>query len=109
MKKFPPLLVMVLFIISCSSAFQPPPRGYEVYQNRHTNDEQIKQDMRECGFPDVNDEFEYFHANKNAYTQSTICMEKKGYVNGSGKAGICSIDSFKSTEACQQYLNKVQK
>ncbi|MFB2538289.1 MULTISPECIES: hypothetical protein [unclassified Acinetobacter] len=98
------ILASVLLMTGCISErdFQPPPKGYEVFQGYHVrNDEIIKQDMRACGFPDVNNEAEYFNTNKNEYVKSVMCMVQKGYKDPAVGKGICSVYSLKNTEACQ--------
>lgn len=77
-----------------------------MYHRSNTNDEIIKNDMRACGFPDVIDGSFYLVNDKNAYTQSVLCLEQKGYRGPSGEEGICSVKFFTNTEACQKYLRQ---
>ncbi|MFC0821405.1 hypothetical protein [Moraxella marmotae] len=105
------VLISILLITGClPRSMQPPPKGYESYHSRHPRIkvETIKQDMRECGFPDVYNEAGYFVDDKNGFAQSNICMEKKGYRNIEGRRGVCSSDIFKNTEACQKHLSQTQ-
>ncbi len=88
MKTLFPLL-FIFILASCSTSWDPPPQGYKIYQTRKTNDEQIKQDMKECGFPDVHNNNHYFVNYHNEYVASSLCMESKGYRNSSLPKGVC--------------------
>lgn len=96
------MIVLALFLTGCNigRGFQPPPEGYEGFEKPRVSNEEIMQD---CGFPDVNHTSKYHNTDINAFTKSTICMEKKGY-RSNRHGGICNIDSFKNTEACQKLL-----
>lgn len=94
----------ILFMFADRSG--PPPQGYKVFQGYHVRDDEIiKQDMRDCGFPNVINESEYYNTNLNAYVQSNICMEKKGYTKR-GRREICK--AYPETEACQKHLSETQ-
>lgn len=94
--------MVALLLAGCNigRGFQPPPEGYEGFKKHNISNEMIKQDMRSCGFPDVYHTSAYYTNNENAFIKSTLCMEKKGYITNR-YGGICNIDSFKNTEACQ--------
>ena len=100
-------VLMALALTACSfRGFQPPAQGYEAFKKYNTSDEVIKQDMLACGFPNVYQTSEYYiDQGRNKYTQSVLCMEKKGY-RSNRHGGICEIDSFKNTEACQKHLGQ---
>lgn len=105
-----PFFLLIAFILTgCSTSWDPPPTGYESYQSRHPriDVEQIKQDMKACGFPDVISYEDYYH-NTEGFAQSALCMERKGYRNAVGRRGICSVDSFENTETCQKHLSETQ-
>lgn len=104
-------IIMVVALTACSfRGFQPPPEGYEVYKERNlgVSNQTIMQDMKNCGFPDVYHTSEYLVSDRNEFTKSTLCMESKGY-RSNRHGGICKIDSFKNTEACQKHLRNGSK
>lgn len=105
MKTLFPLL-FIFILTSCSTSWDTPPKGYKVYQTRKTNDEQIKQDMIACGFPDVQDENSYANNDREGFVGSVICMEKKGY-KGTRGLSICS-SIYSETKACQKHLSETQ-
>ncbi|ANB90884.1 hypothetical protein MOVS_01485 [Moraxella ovis] len=92
------ILANVLLMTGCLHA---PPEAYEVYHRHHTNDEQTKEDMKACGFPDVRNTDHYFVHYENDYVISSLCMEQKGCRDKAirGRGGICSANLLKNTEA----------
>ena len=64
--------------------------------------------MKECGFPDVLSESHSYLHDKEGYAQSSLCMERKGYREEAVSRGICRVDYFKNTEACQKHLSQKQ-
>ncbi|WP_146025239.1 hypothetical protein [Moraxella sp. RCAD0137] len=96
------MLTSILLITGClPRAMQPPPQGYKSYQSRHPriNVEQIKRDMTECGFPDVNNVSSHFVHNHDGYVASNLCMEHKGYKEGSLPRGVCH--RYPDSSPCQ--------
>lgn len=107
-------IFVALLLTGCNfgRGFQPPPYEYETYYKYKINDtseDLIKLHMEECGFTSIYDNSEMLIHNKNSLVQAELCMEEKGYKGPSGRGGICSIEIYKNTEACQKHLRNGSK
>ena len=99
-------LITALLLSGCniSRSFQPPTKGYEKFYKYRYNDtpsEVVKQDMLNCGFPNVYNNAPMLNHDINAYTKSMLCMVAKGY---DSHMDICEVKHYRTTEACQKHL-----
>jgi hypothetical protein len=96
------LLISFLISISACSVrgFQPPPPNYKAWIKNGTTEQDIKQAMLDCGYPNP---FTTANASGNDEAKWENCMFKKGYKYSSGYKGMCATAiNAKDLPACQE-------
>ncbi len=101
-------LTVTLFVQGCfNKSFQPNPPIFMMWSKAEASSDQAKQALIDCGFhnagtgSDVGD-MRTGKIGSDEFVRAEICMEKKGFKNGSGKS-TCSYPSNDHLSACQEY------
>lgn len=101
--------VIISFFLCCAltscfdgRAFRPPPPEYSVWKKNGKTEEEVKQEMRDCGYINLYGYGIYGKGTIDDSARRENCMFNKGYKYEDGYKGICGTKNSNAVLACQE-------